>query len=107
MIHSIRLENYQDSVECTAPLYSSVESFVCLTYEFRAGQSYGIISDYGCGSWACAMSVCGNTSGDYNGSIYIDGQRANPSELENRSCIINAESYPELTKYQLTMMTVK
>lgn len=87
---SIKLVNFQDGVTCYSQLHSSKDSFLKITYEFTGGNIYGIISDFGCGSWGLSTCVGGRCS-DYDGEVILNGKPINCQELSKYSCFI-AES---------------
>lgn len=73
MIESIKCISFQDSVECKSSLFQSKESFPKLNYTFNAGNMYGIVSDFGCGSWGMATCLGGRCSEYYTGKILLNG----------------------------------
>lgn len=54
---SIKINNFMSSACCHSQLYSSKEGFLPITYQFFPGNCYGLISDFGCGSWALATCI--------------------------------------------------
>ena len=67
MIDSIELVGFQDMMLCKTPLYSCIDSNIRFSYKFFAGHTYGLISDFGCGSWVVSEAVSGKTSETYLG----------------------------------------
>ena len=50
MIDSIELRNYRDWAICESIDKRCIEGFPMISYKFTHGRSYGLISDFGCGS---------------------------------------------------------
>ena len=82
---SIRVEKFAGLVECATDTFSSVESFLPVDYEFLSGRTYGIISDFGCGSWGLASAITGNGRLEVQSKVYIDGRLSTKEELKSIS----------------------
>ena len=96
MINIIELRNYRDWTICESIDKRCKEGFPIISYKFAHGCSYGLISDFGCGSWA--LSSCIGGRGQYNdvGSIIIDHTNVNADFLRAHSAFIAEQDFPEL-----------
>lgn len=96
MINLIELRNYRDWTICESIDKRCKEGFPIISYKFAHGCSYGLISDFGCGSWA--LSSCIGGRGQYNdvGSIIIDHTNVNADFLRAHSAFIAEQDFPEL-----------
>lgn len=81
-MRSIKVENFSGLIECSTNTFSCTESFLPITYEFKTGKIYGIISDFGCGSWGLVSAVTGNGEWDSNSKVFIDNRLTSKEELE-------------------------
>lgn len=81
MINSIQCVDFQDGVSCVSPLFQSKEGFLKLNYSFLSGNVYGIVSDFGCGSWGLVTCLGGRGSDYYTGQMLINGTVAPPRDL--------------------------
>lgn len=81
MINSIQCVDFQDGVSCVSSLFQSKEGFLKLNYSFLSGNVYGIVSDFGCGSWGLVTCLGGRGSDYYTGQILINGTVASPGDL--------------------------
>ncbi len=96
MIHSLKLIAFQDLVECYSPTFYSKESFLPVTYEFKPGNVYGLVSDFGCGSWGLANCVGGRFSEDHDGKILLNGTEISAGELSKYAGFVAENTFPEL-----------
>lgn len=98
MINSLHFIDFQDSTECysSASLFQSKESFLRITYEFKPGNVYGLISDFGCGSWGFANCIGGRTSKHYTGKILLNGIDICADKLQMLSCFVAEKSFTDL-----------
>ena len=83
MISQLTCVDYCDSACCTSQLFQSRESFGRNSYDFRGGNVYGIVSDFGCGSWGLVTSLGGKGGTDSlysDGDVLLDGVKASPEE---------------------------
>lgn len=94
MINSVRLERFQDTVLCRSSLMYSKESFLPVDYTFTRGNVYGLISDFGCGSWGVATAICGRFSSQYTGTLWIDDSLASADDLASHACVIAEQPFP-------------
>lgn len=81
MIETIDLVNFQSSAECRSQCQYSNEGFLRITYQFQSGNAYGVISDFGCGSWSLVTCLGGRGNTEYNGKILLNGAEIAPNEL--------------------------
>lgn len=95
MIDSIALIRYQNTAHCSSMDMSCKESFLETTYTFMKGNVYGLISDFGCGSWALATCLGGCGDDCETGEIRINGQAAVTHQLQQYSAFIPEESFTE------------
>lgn len=100
MIDSIRVEDYQDLVNCRSFLYQSRESFLKCSFQLFAGKAYGIASDFGCGSWGLVTCLAGQGSVDYSGSVFLNERIVSPIELMQYSCFISENYFPTVNSTQ-------
>ena len=89
MIKSLKIEDYQDLTTCKALNYQSRESFLKCTYNFYGGNSYGIVSDFGCGSWGLVTCLGGRGSPYHSGRIFLDESEISYDELIKYSCFVS------------------
>lgn len=82
---SVRVENFAGLVECSTNTFSSVESFLSVNYEFLSGKTYGIISDFGCGSWGLANAVTGHGRWEVQSKVFINNRLSTKEELRSIS----------------------
>lgn len=88
MFNSICLDKFRDCVECSFLHTNTIDAFTTFSYEFRAGKVYGLVSDFGCGSWALASCIGGRASKDCEGSVLLDNSEIPPSDLLKYSCFV-------------------
>ena len=89
MINILSLIDFQDLVECQSYAFQSKESFLPITYDLKPKNTYGIISDFGCGSWGLATCLGGRSSKQYSGKMYINKKEILPSDLSKYACFIS------------------
>lgn len=88
----IELQNVWGGANCQSALYSSKEGFLPISYTFSSGNIYGVVSDFGLGSWALASCVGGR--GDcLEGEIFLNRQKINPEALQKYSCFIGEKIF--------------
>ena len=68
----IRLEDYMSSAFCQSQSYSCKEGFLPITYRFVSTNCYGVISDFGRGSWALTTCLGGRGKEPVSGKIYLN-----------------------------------
>ena len=91
MIKTLEFVDFQDAIYCFSEYLqrSSKESFLKLNYKFECGKIYGIVSDYGCGSWGISNCVSGGCSTDYyTGKVFLNGSEILPAELSKHACVV-------------------
>ena len=74
MIDTIKLEQFQNIANCKTDQQFSRESFLSITYQFQKGNVYGLVSDFGCGSWGLSTCLGGRGDGIDNGKILLNNQ---------------------------------
>ena len=82
---SIKIENFSALVKCSTNTCSSIVSFLPTTFEFSSGRIYGIISDFGCGSWGLARSITGNGQWKIDSNVFIDGHLSTQEDMKQFS----------------------
>lgn len=85
----INLIDFQDCVNCFSQTQSSYESFLKISHNFIGGNAYGLVSDFGCGSWGVTTCVGGRCSDNPDGKIYFDGQPIPAKDLTTLSCFVS------------------
>lgn len=100
MIESLKFIGFQDMVECRSLTFQSRESFLPINYEFKPGNVYGLISDFGCGSWGLTTCVGGRSSTHYIGKILLNETEIAAEELKKYSCFIAENVYVNLNTEQ-------
>ena len=100
MINSLKFIEFQDLVECHSLTFQSRESFLPITYEFKPRNVYGLISDFGCGSWGMATCVGGRSSKQYSGRILLNEMEIAADELTKYSCFVSENIYTDLNLAQ-------
>ena len=93
MINSIQCVDFQDGVSCVSSLFQSKEGFLKLNYSFLSGNVYGIVSDFGCGSWGLVTCLGGRVSEYYIGQMLINGTAAPPGDLLLYAAFIGENVY--------------
>lgn len=89
MISKLMCIKYRDSACCVSQLFQSKESFVEFSYDFSSGNTYGIVSDFGCGSWSLVTCLGGRGRDEYAyGEVLLDGKTASPAERRRESAFI-------------------
>ena len=91
MISQLTCINYRDSACCTSQLFQSKESFCKINYDFHGGSVYGIVSDFGCGSWGLVTCLGGRSLDDSlhsDGEVLLDGVKVLPLELRRVSAFV-------------------
>ena len=106
MIESIQLIGFQDAADCIGLSCQSRESFIPVNYTFKKGKIYGLISDFGCGSWGVATSLGGRCSENYNGKVVLDGQIISAKLLSSYACYV-AEYFIANVNMDNTHLTTK
>jgi len=91
----IEITNYQAIANCKTHTYSSRESFYQISEVFEFGKSYGIISDYGMGSWGLTTSLCGKGE-DYSGQIYVDDKLVEYTYFKDKSMQVFQNVFDEI-----------
>ncbi|MBQ7936125.1 MAG: hypothetical protein IJ333_07235 [Clostridia bacterium] len=93
MIDSIQLIEFQDVVECQSLLHQSKESFLPINYTFKKGNVYGLISDFGCGSWALSTCLGGRCSSEYSGKVLLNNNVIHASQLSKYAGFISEKTF--------------
>lgn len=96
MINSLKFIGFQDLVECQSLTFQSRESFLPITYEFKPRNIYGLISDFGCGSWGLTTCVGGRSSKQYSGKVLLNETEIAADELEKHACFVSENIYTGL-----------
>lgn len=97
MIKSIKLIDFQDIVECQDSLHKSKESFLPINYEFTKGNVYGLISDFGCGSWGVSTCLGGRCTPNYYGKVLLNNNEIKASHLAKYSCFVSEINFQEIS----------
>ena len=72
---------------CQSNVYSSKESFLPISYTFSGGNIYGLISDFGRGSWA--LATCLGGKGEWiEGDVLLNNTKIIGQELLQLSCFV-------------------
>jgi hypothetical protein len=95
----IQLLNFQDGVECKSILFTSKESFFKVSHSFVGGNIYGLISDFGCGSWGLVTCLGGRCEHP-DGEVFLNDERIECSELKKYSCFISESLYDGINSTQ-------
>lgn len=95
MINTINLINYQSIAECRTDWQYSREGFMRITYQFKKGNVYGLVSDFGCGSWGLATCIGGRGDG-FTGKIMLNDSEISPQELYAYSAFVTEKLIPEV-----------
>lgn len=88
MIESLNLIKFQGVAKCYSAFRYSQEGFVPITYTFKSGNVYGLISDFGCGSWGLATCLGGRCDEVFTGEIYVNEQKTSFNSLRKFSAFI-------------------
>lgn len=103
MIETIELINFQHLIECKGWLYQSRESFLPINYEFKKGNVYGFVSDFGCGSWGLSTCLGGWCSNDYSGKILLNNNLIFANQLTPYSCFVTEKIIPNINSSNLLL----
>ncbi|HML49338.1 MAG TPA: hypothetical protein PKE04_21580, partial [Clostridia bacterium] len=85
---TVQLTNFQAAAECRSILHSSKEAFTEISYLFCGGNVYGLISDFGCGSWGLATCLGGRCD-DPRGTVQVNHEEADCKALLDASCFVS------------------
>lgn len=96
MIDTINLVNYQSSAECRTDWQYDQEGFLKITYQFKKGNVYGIVSDFGCGSWGLVTCIGGRGENYFTGKIMLNGYEILAQELSVYSAFLTEKIIPEI-----------
>lgn len=107
MIKNIKLFNFQGVANCKDINRQSTESFLKINYLFESGNSYGLISDFGLGSWGLATAIGGRCAPDYSGNIFIDGNKVTISDMSKVSCFVRENLFEGINSEQDLMSPKK
>ncbi len=88
MIETIDLINYRSSAICKTENRCDMDAFPFVTYQFKKGNVYGLISDFGDGSWGLATCIGGRGSKEYDGKILLNNAEIPPQNLSEYSAFI-------------------
>lgn len=99
---TISLVDFQSSANCKYQLYTSLESFLEISYKFTGGKSYGFISDFGCGGWALTTCIGGRCLEPYTGKIFLNDMEVKCKELKNYSCFIGENIFSKYMQKNIT-----
>ena len=100
MTNSLKIENFQDSADCKTLTYQSRESFLKCSYDFAAGKAYGIVSDFGCGSWGLVTCLGGRGTDKYSGVMIVNEKEVSRRELNEISCFVAENVFPGINSPQ-------
>lgn|GEM_PF-1369777 len=92
MIH-IHIENFCGSAYCRSQQYSAREAFLPITYHFLPGKVYGLISDFGCGSWALSCCLGGRGEAETTGTLFVNNQAARREDLAKHACFVGEKTF--------------
>ena len=92
---SVKLNNLMCGANCQSQIYSSKESFLPMTYQFFGANIYGLISDFGCGSWAMATCLGGRCD-PIEGDIFLNDKKISDNELLKYSCFVGENTFDEI-----------
>lgn len=106
MIETLQLINFQSIAKCCSELRYSRESFLPINYTFKAGNIYGLISDFGCGSWGLSTCLGGRCDSNYTGRIYVNQKEVLLESLKNSSAFV-AESIFDSSNSKENLLTVR
>lgn len=96
---NIQLKVFQDDVVCQSALFTSRESFPQISHCFTGGNVYGIVSDFGCGSWGL-VTCLGGRCGCPEGGVFLNGKRIECRELKKYSCFVSESLYDGVNSAQ-------
>lgn len=97
----IKLNDFTGSAYCCSRIYSSKEAFLPITYQFCAANIYGLISDFGCGSWGLATCLGGRGAAmPIKGSILVNDKEVKNSDLKRLSCFVGEDVFDEINSEQ-------
>ena len=98
MIKHIICTDFQDVANCKSKIFQSRESFLKTNYDFKCDNVYGIVSDFGCGSWGLVNCIGGrNESNQWlSGQISVDGTNITPKEMRSYSAFIGENVFDSI-----------
>ena len=106
MIKILCVENLQDLVECRSFLYQSRESFLKCSFKLLAGNTYGVVSDFGYGSWGLVTCLAGRGTKEQSGNIFLNGQKVKYNTLKKYSCFIGENVFEKVNSSE-NLLTAK
>ena len=95
----IQVQNFQDNVECKSVLFTSKESFPTINYSFKGGTIYGVVSDFGCGSWGL-VTCLGGRCNQPDGEVFLNDELIECGALKKHSCFIAENLYDGINSTQ-------
>ena len=96
MIDTIELDRYQNVANCKTDQLSSRESFLPISYRFRKGNVYGLVSDFGCGSWGLTTCLGGRGDRNDSGKVLLNGQMVKSQQLSQYAAFVAERVIPEV-----------
>lgn len=95
MIKHLICKDFQDIANCKSNLFQCRESFAQVNYDFKCGNVYGIVSDFGCGSWGLVNCVGGRTESEQwlTGMVSVDNVVVTPKEMRDYSAFVGEKIY--------------
>ena len=96
IIKSLKFIKFQDLVECHSLTFHSRESFLPISYQFSPGNVYGLVSDFGCGSWGLTTCAGGRFTRQHFGKVLLNKKEVTADELAKYACFICESVYSPL-----------
>lgn len=106
MINTIKLEKYQNIANCRTDYQFCRKSFLSITYQFEKNNVYGLVSDFGCGSWGLVTCIGGRAEERGKGKILLNDKEILSNELSVYSAFVTEKIFPEINSSE-NLMTVK
>lgn len=103
----VEINDFMGSAYCHSQSYSSREGFLPITYQFLSGNVYGLISDFGRGSWGLTTCLGGKCETVIKGTVAVDRQTVNCNELRRYTCFVGERMINDIDPEQIGLSASK
>ncbi len=91
-INQLYVQNLTTSCICELFNYGNMtDSLSMFTYDFKSGNVYGVIDEFGSGGWALSYVLAGKQK-SFEGEIKINNNSVNYEKLKEFSCYVGDDS---------------
>lgn len=90
-VDRIQLKSVSASCECKLLNYGAmIDGFSNFTYDFKKGNIYGVIDEFGLGGWALSYVLAGKCK-LYQGEVIINNKAIDNNVLQNFACYVGED----------------